>query len=223
MRAPRHPCGEKPSVVADIGLRLSEGLQDLKLDQQLAPAREAVANVLAAGSTNVFNAVQGIRDRWAAQRQSVSVPASGGQPLSRTTTRSSVGTPPIEISRADAELAPATTPAPPAPPPSGIRPLSLLGGAEVKPAAPAAPAWGAGIGSFLSSRWSRAPSPQPAPPPPKPLPVSPPSSAVPPDPPTPTARTARDGALDFQPRDLDEEPRRPPRDDDAKSVVGMAL
>ncbi|KAJ7222306.1 hypothetical protein GGX14DRAFT_663200 [Mycena pura] len=35
---PRHPCNEKPSVVADIGLRLQEGLQDLKLEQQLAPA-----------------------------------------------------------------------------------------------------------------------------------------------------------------------------------------
>ncbi|CAL1705853.1 unnamed protein product [Somion occarium] len=42
---PRHPCGEHPFVVADIGLHLSEGIQELKIDQQLAPAREAVTNV----------------------------------------------------------------------------------------------------------------------------------------------------------------------------------
>ena len=60
----RHPCSEKPSVVADIGLRLSEGIQELKLDQQLAPTREAISRTLAAGSTNFFNAVAGVRERW---------------------------------------------------------------------------------------------------------------------------------------------------------------
>jgi hypothetical protein len=197
-----HPCGEKPSVVADIGLRLSEGLQELKLDQQLAPAREAVASALVAGSTNVFNAVQGIRDRWAAQRQSLSAPA----PPSR---RSSVGTPAVEISRSDAEA--------PAAPASGIRPLSLRASASPEAApAPAAPAaWGAGIGSFFTSRWGRT-SPQPAPAPPKPLPAAPPTAGLAPEPPTPRGFT-------FQPRNLDEEAPRRPRDDDAKSVVGMAL
>ena len=60
-RRHRHPCSEKPSVVSDIGLRLSEGIQDLKLEQQLAPTREAISRTLAAGSTNFFNAVAGVR------------------------------------------------------------------------------------------------------------------------------------------------------------------
>ncbi|THG93871.1 hypothetical protein EW026_g7478 [Hermanssonia centrifuga] len=49
---------ERPSVVADIGLRLSEGIQELKLDQQLAPTREAISRTLTAGSTNFFKAVE---------------------------------------------------------------------------------------------------------------------------------------------------------------------
>ncbi|TFK62572.1 hypothetical protein BDN72DRAFT_903122 [Pluteus cervinus] len=75
---PRHPCNEKPTVVGDIGLRLAEGIQELKLDQSLAPAREAVARTLTVGSSNFFKAVEGVRDRWTAQR---SVSSSG---VSRT-------------------------------------------------------------------------------------------------------------------------------------------
>ena len=63
-RVYRHPCSEKPSVVSDIGLRLSEGIQELKLEQQLAPTREAISRTFAAGSTNFLNAVAGVRERW---------------------------------------------------------------------------------------------------------------------------------------------------------------
>ncbi|KAI6044759.1 transport protein Avl9-domain-containing protein [Pisolithus marmoratus] len=58
---PRHPCNERPSVVADLGLRLSEGIQDLKLEQQLAPTREAISRTFTASSTNFFKAVEGQR------------------------------------------------------------------------------------------------------------------------------------------------------------------
>ncbi|KAJ2925947.1 hypothetical protein H1R20_g11138, partial [Candolleomyces eurysporus] len=68
---PRHPCNEKPSVVADIGLRLQEGIQDLKLDQQLAPAREAVARTFATGSTNFLKAVEGLLETILTCRQHV--------------------------------------------------------------------------------------------------------------------------------------------------------
>ncbi|THH26695.1 hypothetical protein EUX98_g7485 [Antrodiella citrinella] len=61
---PRHPCNERPSVVADIGLRLTEGIQELKIEQQLAPTREAIGRTLAAGSTGFFKAVEGVRGRW---------------------------------------------------------------------------------------------------------------------------------------------------------------
>ena len=72
-------------MVADIGLRLQEGIQELKLDQQLAPAREAMARTFTVGSSNFFKAVEGVRGRW------------GPQNTPRTST------PPVEVSKADCE------------------------------------------------------------------------------------------------------------------------
>ncbi|KAF5377978.1 hypothetical protein D9615_006666 [Tricholomella constricta] len=163
---PRHPCNEKPSVVADIGLRLQEGIQELKLEQQLAPAREAVSRAVTVGSTNFFKAVEGVRDRWAQRSDANSVGNS----------RSST---PVEVSKADLDGTDAAAPSPPTSG-GGLRPFSLLSRSSSAdstpaqtttaaqpstPASPAAPllpslaspsknlaAWGAGIGSFLSSR-----------------------------------------------------------------------
>ncbi|KIK99623.1 hypothetical protein PAXRUDRAFT_131690 [Paxillus rubicundulus Ve08.2h10] len=92
---PRHPCNEKPSVVSDIGLRLAEGIQDLKLEQQLAPTREAISRTLSASSNNLFKAVEGVRDRW--QQRTVSSTSTPG------VTHGSYGTP-IEITKSDADL-----------------------------------------------------------------------------------------------------------------------
>ncbi|TFK23074.1 hypothetical protein FA15DRAFT_705816 [Coprinopsis marcescibilis] len=112
---PRHPCNEKPSVVADIGLRLQEGIQELKLDQQLAPAREAVARTFATGSTNLLKAVEGVRGRWARSASSSSTNIA-------PTDASRASTPPVEVSRSDLEgdEGPKT-----ATQPSFIRPFSL--------------------------------------------------------------------------------------------------
>lgn len=155
----RHPCNEKPSVVADIGLRLQEGIQDLKLEQQLAPAREAVARTLTAGSTNFFKAVEGVRGRWAQRSAS----ESGSTEALKGTSGSST---PIELSKADLD-APESAPATAAPP-SGIRPFTLGKRGSVdsqapevtptpvaSPARPSLSAWGSGIGSFLSTRAPR--------------------------------------------------------------------
>ncbi|KIJ17655.1 hypothetical protein PAXINDRAFT_129911 [Paxillus involutus ATCC 200175] len=92
---PRHPCNEKPSVVSDIGLRLAEGIQDLKLEQQLGPTREAISRTLSASSNNLFKAVEGVRDRW--QQRTVS---STSTP---EVTHAPYGTP-IEITKSDADL-----------------------------------------------------------------------------------------------------------------------
>ncbi|KAF5344864.1 hypothetical protein D9758_011603 [Tetrapyrgos nigripes] len=89
---PRHPCNEKISVVSDIGLRLSEGLQDLKLEQQLAPAREAVQRTFNVGSANFFSAVQGVRERWLAP--SPPTPPEKDKISSGTST-------PVEVTKAD--------------------------------------------------------------------------------------------------------------------------
>ncbi|KAF9262933.1 hypothetical protein L218DRAFT_1077588 [Marasmius fiardii PR-910] len=92
---PRHPCTERPSIVGDIGLRFQEGIQDLKLDQQLAPAREAVSRTFTAGSTTFFNAVEGVRARWNKPATTLPRAASGTE------------SPPIEVvTKADLDGAP---------------------------------------------------------------------------------------------------------------------
>lgn len=184
MMSGRHPCGEKPSVVADIGLRLSEGIQELKLDQQLAPAREAVSRTIVAGSTGFFKAVEGVRGRWA-QRTSSSSNLSTTK--SGETSRAST---PVEITKTEAESL-AEAPLPPTP--GGIRPLSLVTAQQQQqePKAAAASTWG--ISSFLSSRWSKGATLAPPPPVPEKD-----KALDPPETPLPTGV-----AEVWQPRDLD--------------------
>ena len=156
-----HPCAEKPSVVADLGLRLQEGIQELKLDQQLAPARDAVARTLNVGSTNFFKAVEGVRERWA-QR-------SNSTPTSEEDKNSRASTPPVEVSKADLEDAPRTArPVDYISKAANLRPFSLgstISNDSLSPTSPSsAPivtsaqqlsAWSAGLGSFLSAKASR--------------------------------------------------------------------
>ena len=85
-------------MVSDIGLRLSEGIQDLKLEQQLAPTREAISRTLTVGSANFFKAVEGVRERW--QQRTVSSPSMQDMPSSPYGT-------PVEITKSEASL-PAT-------------------------------------------------------------------------------------------------------------------
>ncbi|KAJ7080511.1 transport protein Avl9-domain-containing protein [Mycena epipterygia] len=135
---PRHPCNEKVSVVTDIGLRLQEGLQDLKLEQQLAPAREAVARTISVGSMNFFKAVEGVRERWNAPRDSASL---NGDATKRAST-------PVEVTKADVEDAP---------PPPTAKPLLLARHStiETPPSARPTSGWGSGFSSFLSNRASK--------------------------------------------------------------------
>ncbi|TDL17234.1 hypothetical protein BD410DRAFT_730247 [Rickenella mellea] len=155
----RHPCAAKPNVVTDIGLRLQEGLQDLKLEQQLAPTREAISRTIATGSTNFFKAMEGVRGRWATQRS-----GSVGS-LHDDSSSTSSGTP-VEITKADAEVTtpadsnsrPASVSQPPAAAPpvaSAIRPLSVTAAQAAGEAKATLGAWGSGIGSFLSQRAAR--------------------------------------------------------------------
>ncbi|KAJ7256815.1 transport protein Avl9-domain-containing protein [Mycena haematopus] len=140
---PRHPCTDKPSVVADIGLRLQEGLQDLKLEQQLAPAREAIVQA----STNFFKTIEGVRGRWAAQAAANSEAAASKR----------ASTPVEAPKKAAVEDKHASVP-------GTARPLLLARHSTIDPqasaptpaAAPSTPArpalssWGANVGSFFS-------------------------------------------------------------------------
>ncbi|KAI9633849.1 putative cytoplasm protein [Dioszegia hungarica] len=58
---PKHPCEVPVNVVSDLGLRLTEGMHDLKLDQHLATGRDAVASAFVAGSSSLFKAFDGVR------------------------------------------------------------------------------------------------------------------------------------------------------------------
>ncbi|KZV93459.1 hypothetical protein EXIGLDRAFT_835646 [Exidia glandulosa HHB12029] len=175
---PKHPCPQKPSAVADIGLRLQEGIRELQLEQQLAPTREALSNAFTAGSTNLFKAVEGVRGRWAATRTSPAAtpspaPPTATSPATETTPeatpqtasdeKASVRSWPWRTSTASAISTPAPAVAQsPVSPPSGVRPLSLVASQAAAQAAQAADqtkatvtSWGSGIGTFFSQRAGR--------------------------------------------------------------------
>ncbi|SNX85189.1 related to AVL9 - protein involved in exocytic transport from the Golgi [Melanopsichium pennsylvanicum] len=50
----KHPCEGKTSAIEDVGLRLSAGLHDLRLEENLAPTREAIGSAIQAGSANFY-------------------------------------------------------------------------------------------------------------------------------------------------------------------------
>ncbi|KAG1742342.1 transport protein Avl9-domain-containing protein [Suillus paluster] len=154
---PRHPCNEKPSVVADIGIRLSEGLQELKLEQ-LAPTREAISRTITASSTNFFKAVEGVRGRW---QQRTASSTSFNSDLTSGTCET-----PVEISKSEAELSSSALSegskltsnitrqtSRDSVPGTPTRPVSVAQAAS--DAKVALGNWGAGIQSFWSGRASR--------------------------------------------------------------------
>ncbi|KAI0357549.1 hypothetical protein OH77DRAFT_1476284 [Trametes cingulata] len=227
----RHPCSEKPSVVADIGLRLSEGIQELKLDQQLAPTREAISRTLAAGSTNFLNAVAGVRERWMQRNPSSSSTGSDtNSDLTKVDSRASeTGTQSrktsIEIPRkAGGSSSGGETPTSPTLT-KGLRPLSIVGAQALSPPEPpksTISSWGAGIGSFFAQRTSRLSTSSvrppslssrgPSPVPPPPVPPMPLDKDVPPVPPLPHAqkdvppvpRTSEESKAGPEPKNLDD-------------------
>jgi len=138
-RARRHPCNGKPSAIADITLRLSEGIQELKLEQQLAPTREAISRTITVGSSNFFKAVEGVKGRFV-QRSASS--------LSVGSTSTSSGT---VISTSEVPDSSALTNSPSAPPttvPTGVEATAIQAKERLS-------VWGANVGTFFSSRAAR--------------------------------------------------------------------
>ncbi|KZS96061.1 hypothetical protein SISNIDRAFT_483460 [Sistotremastrum niveocremeum HHB9708] len=151
---PRHPCPQKPNQIADIGLRLQEGLHELKIDQQLAPTREALSNAITAGSTSFLKAVDGVRGRWTLGRSASSASVQSVGSSATTTTSANMSNAeeinPAELAVEEKKAADPPKASPPTSPPPTARPLSVVAtqaGATVS-------AWGSGLGSFLSSRAS---------------------------------------------------------------------
>ncbi|KAH9949772.1 transport protein Avl9-domain-containing protein [Amylocystis lapponica] len=149
----RHPCNAKPSVVSDIGLRLSEGIQELKLDQQLAPTRDAISRTFSA-------AVEGVRGRWM-QRASSSSGTSPPVSESSPSRSSSI----VEVSKADAMSngspktravdEPRRSNDSVRPQANGLRPLSMAASHPVQPPTPEPTKFTGWVGSFFAQRSAR--------------------------------------------------------------------
>lgn len=142
------------SVVGDIGLRLQEGVQDLKLAQQLAPTRDAISKTLVTGSTNFFKAVGGVRGRFMAR-----TPSTGGAP---TPPESGRGTP-VDLGKDSDTVSVKSTMSSKNPPsiqetqtpaPQTVSP-QIVASEFAQKATSTLGGWGSGIGSFLSSKASK--------------------------------------------------------------------
>lgn len=136
----RHPCNEKPSAISDMTLRLSEGIQDLKLEQQLAPTREAISRTINAGSANFFKAVEGVKGRLMPQRT--------GSTTSIGSTSTSSGTVISSSEIPDGSAITTTPPTQAAPAPAGVDAAALLAKERLS-------GWGASVGTFFSTRAAR--------------------------------------------------------------------
>jgi hypothetical protein len=167
--------------VSDIGLRLSEGIQELKLEQQLAPTREAISRTITAGSTGFFKAVEGVRGRW--QRTPGTSASASASSLGEASRDGSVSSTPVEVSpprSAEVSPTPKDVSAPPSVPSSpSTKPtvpatqtpsisrqqssvdLSAAATHAAQEARATVGAWGANIGSFWSTRASRFSLPRP--------------------------------------------------------------
>lgn len=132
---PRHPCDGKVNAVADIGIRLAEGLHDLRIEESLAPTREALSSALASGSASIFSAFNGMREgvnsRIESERQR----------------------------RAAAALAP-PSPSVRATTPPTLNTTNLPAPSPISPIGATLASVGSSVGSFFGSRF-KAPSPQP--------------------------------------------------------------
>lgn len=139
------------SVVGDIGLRLQEGVQDLKIGQQLAPTREAISKTLVTGSTNFFKAVEGVKGRWMSRTPNTGTPPDSGRgtpvDLGKDSDTISVK------SSMSAKNSPAVQPI--------QSPSQQAGSPQVaasefaQRASTTLSGWGSGIGSFISNRTGR--------------------------------------------------------------------
>ncbi|KAG8986890.1 late secretory pathway protein avl9 [Tulasnella sp. JGI-2019a] len=130
----RHPCETNPTPISDIGLRLSEGIYELKVAETVAPAREALSNAVAVGSTGFFKAFETVRsevsNRLAARQPSSLGPSPSSSPQTLPLL-DPLAAPPSSPGPSRTSYPPApSTPTAASPPPistpsRGLRPLSL--------------------------------------------------------------------------------------------------
>lgn len=57
----RHPCEGQTTIAQDVGIRLVQGVHDLRLDENLAPTKEAINKFAATSSESVWKAVSAVK------------------------------------------------------------------------------------------------------------------------------------------------------------------
>ncbi|KAG8692608.1 late secretory pathway protein avl9 [Ceratobasidium sp. 395] len=107
---PKHPCMGQVTLASDIGLRLTEGLNDLKLEENLGPTRDRIASAINTGSTGFFKAFDGFRDGVSQRLAAQKAPSPG-------TAAPKVLSPPA------AAASPEVTPTSPPPPQAAAQPV----------------------------------------------------------------------------------------------------
>jgi hypothetical protein len=170
----RHPCDAKVNALSDLGLRLSEGLHDLKLDKNLEVTKEAISNVITTGSSSIFKAFEGVRNGVSSRLATPRTNTTGTTPSSSPNFPSPSSLP---VAPPTERRGSSYTLAPPQQVGGGLRPLSLGVGLRRTATLPPEPAptpiasptlaetaqaaratlgaWGSGLGSFISSRASK--------------------------------------------------------------------
>lgn len=166
---PRHPMEGKVSAFGDVGIRLAEGLHDLKLEESLAPTRAAVSSAFAAGSSSLFRAFDGVRSevsnrieaektRRAQKTSPTSGSPTGSRPSSLSPAAPAIGRPASVSSNNSGHSATAGTP-----PPTGSSP-GASPGVDVRATLGSV---GSSLSGFFGSRISSFSRPTPAPPQPE--------------------------------------------------------
>ncbi|CAE6455141.1 unnamed protein product [Rhizoctonia solani] len=155
---PRHPCAGQVTLASDIGLRLSEGLNDLKLEENLGPTRDRISNAISVGSAGFFKAVEGFRSDVASRiaTQRAAAAAAEGADSHSTSVGAGAGT---SAGTGKAGAPPATPMSPPTKPVDAGAASTLASEPAPAPTPTPAPAptpaptsAGGGWGSFFASK-----------------------------------------------------------------------
>lgn len=80
---PAHPTPDT-NLVADVGLRLKEGMQDLHLEKNLGPTRDALTSAFTAGSTSFLRAFDQVRSSVSQQIATTGASAAATEPATTT-------------------------------------------------------------------------------------------------------------------------------------------
>ena len=142
------------SVVGDIGLRFQEGVQDLKIGQQLAPTRDAISKTLVTSSTNFLKVVGGVRGRLMSRTPSVGGPATPPESGRGTPVDLSKDSDTVSIKSTASTKDPPVVEETPSPSQQTISP-QVVAPEFAQRATKTLSVWGSGIGSFFSSKASK--------------------------------------------------------------------